>query len=192
MACKKIIKVYGMYSGMKKHNILYPRWEGTFASPKTQQVNSLKNVLWAFTCQIQVVASKRGPQSWDDWETMHRVILPTPKLNSSDSQVSWGGIFCYPSVEEGHSCLVQECYEDKTFSLLNLYILIFNFYFKNFLVTFFQGCFKTADSFEQVCETLQVVSPQTCIKTNWIGTIKQSSKETHSPNDPNPKRVIGN
>ena len=37
-------------------------------------------------------------------------ILPTPKLNSSDSQVSWGGIFCYPSTGEGHSCLVQECY----------------------------------------------------------------------------------
>jgi hypothetical protein len=30
------------------HNILYPRWEGTFASPKTQQVRSLKNTLWAW------------------------------------------------------------------------------------------------------------------------------------------------
>jgi hypothetical protein len=46
----------------------------------------------------------------NDWGTRHRVILPTPKLNSSDSQVSWGGIFCYPSRGEGHSCLVQECY----------------------------------------------------------------------------------
>jgi hypothetical protein len=87
------------------HNILYHSWEGTFASPKIQQVRSLKNTLWVFICR-----SKPGPQSWDDFGTRHREILPTPKLNSSDSQVSWGGIFCYPSTGEGHSCLVQECY----------------------------------------------------------------------------------
>jgi hypothetical protein len=34
-----------------KHNILYPRWEDTFASSKTQQVRSPKNTLWAFTCK---------------------------------------------------------------------------------------------------------------------------------------------
>jgi hypothetical protein len=66
--------------------------------------------MWAFTCQIQVAVGKPGPQSWDGWRTRHRIILPTPKLNSSDFQLLWGVIFCYPFTKEGHSCLVQECY----------------------------------------------------------------------------------
>jgi hypothetical protein len=38
------------------------------------------------------------------------VMLPTSKLNSSDSQVSGAGIFLLPLQERVHSCLVQECY----------------------------------------------------------------------------------
>jgi hypothetical protein len=37
--------------------------------------------------------------SWDDWRTRHREILPTPKLNSSDSQYHGEVSFAIPLQE---------------------------------------------------------------------------------------------
>jgi hypothetical protein len=56
-------------------------------------------ILWALTCQIYVVAGKHQAtisSSMNNCGTKHRVMLPTSKLNSSDSQVLGIGIFLLP------------------------------------------------------------------------------------------------
>jgi hypothetical protein len=64
-------------------------------------------ILWALTYQIHVVAGKHQAainSSMNNCRTKHRVMLPTSKLNSSDSQVSGagigGGIFLLPLQEK--------------------------------------------------------------------------------------------
>jgi hypothetical protein len=65
------------------------------------------------------LANTKQPSALDGYSmnncgTKHKVMLPTSKLNSSDSQV-WGQVSFATSTGvtptgEGHSCLVQECY----------------------------------------------------------------------------------
>jgi hypothetical protein len=59
-------------------------------------------ILWALTYQSHVVAGKHQAAinpNMNNCGTKHRVILPTSKLNSSDSQVSGAGIFLLPLQE---------------------------------------------------------------------------------------------
>jgi hypothetical protein len=56
----------------------------------------------ALTCQIHVVAGKHQAainSNMNNCGTKHRVMLPTSKLNSSDSQVWGAGIFLIPLQE---------------------------------------------------------------------------------------------
>jgi hypothetical protein len=53
-------------------------------------------ILWALTCQIHVVAGKHQAaisSSMNNCGTKHRIMLPTSKLNLSDSQVLEASIF---------------------------------------------------------------------------------------------------
>jgi hypothetical protein len=55
-------------------------------------------ILWALTCQIHVVARKHQAainSSMNNCGTKHMIMLPTSKLNSSDSQVSGQVSFCF-------------------------------------------------------------------------------------------------
>jgi hypothetical protein len=59
-------------------------------------------ILWVLTCQIHVVAGKHQAaisSSMNNCGTKHRVMFPTSKLNSSDSQVSGVVIFLLPLQE---------------------------------------------------------------------------------------------
>jgi hypothetical protein len=90
----------------KRHNILNQHWEGTLASPNMQQTRKIKNT------NVECMADPMGPHlsdpccsckhqvaissSMNNCGTKHRVMLPTSKLNSSDSQVWGAGIFSLP------------------------------------------------------------------------------------------------
>jgi hypothetical protein len=60
-------------------------------------------ILWALTCEIHVIVGKHQAainSSMNNCGTKHRVMLPTSKLNSSDSQVSRTSIFLLPLQEK--------------------------------------------------------------------------------------------
>jgi hypothetical protein len=59
-------------------------------------------ILWTLTYQIHVVAGKHQAafsSNMNNCGTKHRVMLPTSKLNLSDSQVWGAGIFLLPLQE---------------------------------------------------------------------------------------------
>jgi hypothetical protein len=59
-------------------------------------------ILWALTCQIHVVTGKHQAaisSNMNNCGTKHKVMLPTSKLNSSDSHVWGAGIFLLPLQE---------------------------------------------------------------------------------------------
>jgi hypothetical protein len=83
-------------------------------------------ILWALTCQIHVVVGKHQAainSSMNNCGTKHRVMLPTSKLNSSDSQVSRTSIFLLPLQEKVTPTLfknVMLCYNLSFFMKLQM------------------------------------------------------------------------
>jgi hypothetical protein len=74
-------------------------------------------ILWGLTCQIHVVAGKHQAaisSNMNNCGTKHRVMLPTSKLNSSDSQVSGAGIFLLPLQERVTPALFKNVMKIET------------------------------------------------------------------------------
>jgi hypothetical protein len=110
------------------HNILEQHWGVPLASPQQCKWEKIKNWKVKYNSdsggyyvpppvryKLQPTNTKEpsapNGTSMNNWGTMHKVVLSTSKLNSSDSQISRASIFWYPSTVEGHSYLMAPSHQ---------------------------------------------------------------------------------